>query len=90
MVERIEVDPNTLTLGEVLAVERASGKQFGELILTRTGQLAAVVYVSRLRQSEKERTPLPDWQEILSLRLRDVSSSVLASEPDSPGPKSND
>lgn len=86
MSERIEFDPNSMTLGEVLAAERASGQDFQTLIRTTAGRLALGVFVQRLRSSGQP----PSWSELVSLRLLDVSSSLLGSEPDNPSPKSSD
>ena len=83
MVERIEFDPDSMTLGEVLAIEKASGEEFQTLIRSRAGQMAMAVFVQRLRSSGQP----PRWNELLNLRLLDASSSLLGSEPANPGPK---
>lgn len=86
MSERVEFDPESMTLGEVLAAERASGEDFQTLLRTTAGRLALGVFVQRLRSSGRP----PSWSELTSLRLLDVSSSLSGFGPDSPSPKSSD
>lgn len=80
MAETVEFDVLSMTLGEALAVEAASGQDFTKLTATRMGQLTAAVFVSRLRNEGRA----PSWPELLSLRLLDASA--LTSPSDSDGP----
>jgi hypothetical protein len=64
------IDIESLTLGECLAAEEASGKDLQEIIATTSGKLLLVEFVHRLRSSGSA----PDWQELTHLRLLDISS----------------
>lgn len=82
----IEFDINSLTLGEMAMVEDASGLS-GHLILSRLScRLAAAVMVSASRNGE----PVPSWQEIMSRKVVDASSSISRSSADSPSATSSD
>ena len=66
----IELDIESLTLGECLAAEEASGKDLQQLVSTTSGRLLLAVFVQRLRSSGNA----PDWKELTGLRLLDTSS----------------
>jgi len=86
MPETIDFDVDTLTLGEMAAVEEASGRDFSELWKRSASKMLAVVFVQRLRTSGQA----PNWHELGSLRVLDVSFSTSDSSPDNPSPKSQD
>ncbi len=65
----MEFDIESLTLGECLAVEEASGKDLQALIGSTSGRLLLAVFVDRLRNSDET----PSWQELTHLRLLDTS-----------------
>ena len=66
----VELDIESLTLGECLAAEEASGKDLQKLVSTTSGRLLLAVFVQRLRNSGNA----PDWKELTGLRLLDTSS----------------
>jgi len=66
----VELDIESLTLGECLAAEEASGKDLQKLVSTTSGRLLLAVFVSRLSSSGSA----PDWKELTGLRLLDTSS----------------
>ncbi len=82
----MEFDIESLTLGECLAVEEASGKDLQALIGSTSGRLLLAVFVSRLRTSGET----PNWQELTHLRLLDTSRGDSLSPQDSPSAKSSD
>ena len=65
----MEFDIESLTLGECLAVEEASGKDLQQLISSTSGRLLLAVFVDRLRNSGET----PNWQDLTHLRLLDTS-----------------
>ena len=73
----MEFDIESLTLGETLAAEEASGKDLQDLIRTTSGRLLVAVFVQRLRSSGSA----PDWQELTHLRVLDISSGGSPSRP---------
>ena len=81
----MEFDIESLTLGETLAAEEASGKNLQQLIATTSGQLLMAVFVQRLRNSGSA----PDWQELMRLCVTDISSGDSASPPVSRSRKSS-
>jgi hypothetical protein len=68
--EEIRFDVYSLTLGETLQIERASGQDILKLLATTSGQLLVAVYVQRLRSLGSA----PDWQELINLPLLSTSS----------------
>ncbi len=78
--EHIEMDPNTLTLGELSAAEKASGQDSSVLLSRSAHRLLLMVFVHRLRTSG---TP-PNWSELESLTVQAARSSTSDSSPDSP------
>ncbi len=81
----MEFDIESLTLGECLAAEEASGKDLASLIGSTTGRLLLAVFVSRLRNSDE----MPSWQELTHLRLLDTSSGPSRSRPASRSARSS-
>ena len=81
----MKFDIESLTLGECLAVEEASGKDLQQLIGSTSGRLLLAVFVSQLRSSGE----MPNWQELTHLRLLDTSRGPSQSPQDSQSPKSN-
>jgi hypothetical protein len=76
-------DIESLTLGEMAMVEEASGKSMGQLVNLSSYRMALVLMVSASRSGE----PVPSWQELMSRRVLDASSSISDSQQDSPSPK---
>ena len=74
-------DIETLTIGEVAQVQEASGLEFRQLI--GPYRLMLALFVQRLRSSGQP----PNWQELTSLRVVDISSGQPPSDPDSPSQK---
>ena len=85
MPETVRLDLETLTLGEILEAEDASGKDIGRLLSTSGGRRILAVFIQRSRISGSA----PDWHELTSLRLLDVSSGVSDSRQVSPSATSN-
>lgn len=67
--EAIEFDLDSLTLGEGLAAEDASGLDLSRLMSSSAHRLMLVLFVHRLRTSGQP----PNWQELGSQRLLDTS-----------------
>jgi hypothetical protein len=90
MAEALEFDPDTLTLGELLAVEEASGLTTSEILGSfgrrSTLRLLVAVFVQRLRSSGEP----PSWRSLTDLRILDALSGDSPSPADSPSPRSND
>lgn len=86
MAEFVALDLDTLTLGELAAAEKASGEDASVLLARSAHRRILAVFVQRLRSSGQP----PNWNELASLRLSDVSSSNSDSQPDNPLPKSSD
>ncbi len=82
----MEFDIESLTLGECLAVEEASGKDLQQLVGSTSGRLLLAVFVDRLRSSGQR----PNWQELTHLRLLDTSRGPSPSPRASRSVKSND
>ena len=82
----VELDLDTLTLGEMGAVEIASGIDFDKLISRRVTRLLVGMFLHELRNSEKPRS----WQELSRLHLSDVRPSSSQSSQDSPSQTSSD
>ena len=68
--KNVTFDIESLTLGEALAAEEASGLDLQKLMASTTHRMMLAVFVQRLRSSEQP----PNWQEIASLRLLDTQS----------------
>ena len=71
-------DVDTITLGEMLAVERASGEEFMDLVRSRTGLLMVVLFLRAFRQQGTA----PPWSEIADQRLSARLSSASPTSPD--------
>jgi hypothetical protein len=83
--EEIRFDVYSLTLGETLQIERASGQDILKLLATTSGQLLVAVYVQRLRSLGSA----PDWQELINLPLLSTSSGRSRSTPANRSTKSS-
>ena len=68
--KNVTFDIESLTLGEALAAEEASGLDLAQLMASTSRRMMLAVFVQRLRSSEQP----PNWQEIASLRLLDTQS----------------
>ena len=88
--EQITFDPNTMTVGELLAVEEASGLDAQAILSSfarrSTLTLLVVVFVQRLRSSGQP----PTWKSLTDLPIRDALSGASPSPVDSPSPRSKD
>jgi len=65
-------DMETLTLGELAAVERASGLSATVLMKGAVSKMLVALYVHRLRNSDEP----PSWRELESLRVLDAPSLI--------------
>jgi len=86
MPELVQLDLDTLTLGELAAAEKASGEDGTTLLARSAHRRILVVFVQRLRSSGRP----PNWSELAALKVSEVSSSRSDSSPDNPGEKSSD
>lgn len=77
-VNEITLDLDTLTLGEMMAVEDASGKDITQLLSRTTGRRMLVLYVNQLRNSDS----MPSWSELGRLKVRDELPSNSGSSRD--------
>ncbi len=69
----VTLDIDTVTLGEMAAVEKASGQDFLEMWTAgRATRRLIALFVTEYRHSE---TP-PSWSELQGRRLLDASSST--------------
>jgi hypothetical protein len=84
-METVTLDLETLTLGEIIAAEEASGIDIGKLLSRAGHRRALAIFVQRSRSSGS----VPSWHEITSLRLLDVSPGVSPSQAVSPSATSN-
>jgi hypothetical protein len=74
MTETVTLDLDSLTLGEMSAVEVAAGQDFIQLLSAgRATQRLIGLYVNELRHSDKPRS----WRELSALRSQDAPSSTL-------------
>ena len=84
----IEFDPNTLTMGELLAVEEASGLTTDVILSSfarpTTLRLLVAVFVSRLRNSGQP----PSWKSLTDLPILDALSGSSPSTADNLSPRS--
>ena len=71
----VRLDLDSLTLGEMMAVEKASGTDVQELLASKMGRMLLAVFVQRLRSSGNA----PSWSEVEGLRLLDVLGSTSSS-----------
>jgi hypothetical protein len=65
----------TLTLGEAAAAEAATGQSIQALLRAPSSRRILAMFVHELRSSATPRS----WHELSSLRLLDVTSSILQS-----------
>lgn len=81
------LDLDTLTLGEMADVERASGQSFTDLLAAgRATRALLALYIHESRTSERPRS----WRELASLRPFDGSRSTLRSSRAGRSATSND
>jgi hypothetical protein len=78
MAETIEFDLDTLTLGELVAAETASGLDSSILLARSAHRRMLAVFVSRLRSSGS----VPNWNELADLRVVEAFNSTSPSSPD--------
>ena len=71
----VRLDLDSLTLGEMMAVEKASLTDVQELLASKMGRMLLAVFVQRLRSSGSA----PSWSEVEGLRLLDVLGSTSSS-----------
>lgn len=77
-------DIESLTLGEMAMVEEASDMELSQLMSRSSYRMALVAMVLASRSGED----VPSWQELLSRKVLDVSSSISGSRPASPSRRS--
>lgn len=85
-LRELTLDLGTITLGEMDAIERASGQEFGRLLARSMGRRLVALYLREWRSSGRE----PSWAELSNLRPLGSGSSVSASSSAGPRPTSND
>ena len=74
-------DIESITLDEVIELEIVSGRDFGDLMKSRTGRTRTVLYLLALRQHARDTSqPAPEWQG--SYPMLRVSESSSDSSPD--------
>ena len=83
--QEIAFDLDSLTVGELLAAEEASGVPANKLLTHGLYRLMLGVFVSQLRSSGQ----MPSWQELTHLRLLDISPGASRSSRASHSPKSS-
>jgi hypothetical protein len=71
-------DIESITLGEMLLVERAAGEDFLALAQSRTGQMMIVLFLRAYRQQGTA----PEWTAIASQRPSALLSFGSPSQPD--------
>lgn len=76
----ITLDIDSLTLGELMEVERQTGEDVQDLLRGKMGRMILAVFVHRWRSSGRA----PSWNEIADLRLLDALSSTSDSQPANP------
>ncbi len=85
MAEDVKFQVDTLTMGELLSVERASGETVADILASfarpTTLRVLVALYVLRLRSSGEP----PSWRSLTDLPILDALSTA-----DSPSPRSND
>lgn len=90
----VAVDVRSVTLGELAAVELASGQDFDTLLRRKASRLLAMLYIAKLRESQTPGSPSfgqpPRWAELTAYRLLDGSSSTSASPEAGPPTSSSD
>jgi hypothetical protein len=80
----VTLDINSLTLGELMALERAADQSYDELLAHKASRVVAALFVHESRTSAKPRS----WRELASLRLSELSSSTSRSRPAGSRPRS--
>lgn len=80
--QRVTLDLERITLGEMMDVELASGRSFMDLVRSRTGQVMVVLYLRALQQRVPGQPP-PSWSELAKLTPSEAMQSVLPESADS-------
>jgi hypothetical protein len=73
-----QFDVESVTLGELMQVEEASGTDIQQLLQSRTGTMMLAVFILHLREHGQ---PM-NWDELANSTLRDVSNSLSQSQQD--------
>lgn len=89
MPERLTLDLERITLGEMMDVELASGVPFLRLVRSKTGLTMTALYLRAL-QRHAPGTPLPSWDELRKLTPLEASRFVSQGSPDSPSTPSDE
>jgi hypothetical protein len=78
MAKTVTLDVDSLTLGEMMAAEDASGQDITALLSRSAHRMVLALYIQGLRSSEKP----PNWSELANRRVQDVSRSTSSSPQD--------
>lgn len=84
--EPISLDVDSLTLGELSALERASGSDAVLLLQGSAGRRLAALFIFLLRTDGRA----PSWPLLASLRPTELPRSGSRSRPAGPSPTSSD
>lgn len=82
----IALDIESLTLGELTAIERASGQDAVQLIQGRAGRRLVGLFIFLLRRDGRA----PSWPRLANLRLTELPRSGSPSRPAGPSGTSSD
>lgn len=85
-LRELTLDLGSVTLGEMAAIELASGQDFSRLLGRQTGRRLIALYLREWRSSGLE----PSWLELSNLRPLASGSSTSASSPAGRPPTSSD
>lgn len=77
-VTDIKLDVDTLTLGEMMAAEAASGVDINVLLKRPAHRQVLALYVHQLRTSDE----LPSWKQLSGLKVLGDLPSTSDSQPD--------
>lgn len=90
-VQEIVLNVDSLTLGDMEAAEKGSGRSITELLTSGPGSRRMLaVFLHEFNSSGQKLLPRELWQKVGSLRLSDVPFSDLPSPPDGDLAKSGD
>jgi hypothetical protein len=78
----VKLDLRSVTLGEMVACELASGQDFDRLMATNVTQKVTWLYIEAIRRASMSSAPAPSWSELTSRLPRGKRSSALPSSPD--------
>lgn len=82
MPDRVELDLDKLTLGQMMDIELASGRRFMDLARSQVGTTMIALYLRALRQRAPD-SPLPAWAEIEALTMSAALRFASPGQPDS-------